>query len=568
MNIKKYLSTATYSIVSAVLFMFFVTFYFLSYQKLLFSELDIIFLIFTIAFLIAFIFFAIKNILFLRKNKKEKQKIDKKPNRRITFSSIILVILYIIFIALSQYVFCYGCVDAEQIYFHTFVSSSGMDFSTVFTIAIPAVIGGTIFSIVLYYISYAIKNSAKENFKKHIIYFSKGMCWTSVISAILVIIYLFQSIPILKFVYYQNFTSSSFIEEQYVDPKTTKIEFPEQKRNLIYIYMESMENSFTSIENGGAFEQNLIPEIVELQKNNISFSNTDKVGGAITTYGITYTTASIFSQSFGLPLKVGENIKPFPNSMLPQKYNIYDILEDAGYSETVVMGSSVDFGGLKELFTSHGNVNVYDYDYMKENGFIDKNYRVFWGVEDKIMYDLSKEKLTEVSKQDKPFFFVMETVDTHNPDGWLCNECESNFDNRYSNVLACASRQINEFINWSKQQEWYENTTIVIVGDHLTMKNDFFAEIDDDFIRTTTNIIINPSPELSTETTVFNNRQFSIFDMFPTTLASIGCKIDGDRLGLGTNLFSNKKTIFEEFGYEYVNEEFRKKTTFYKNVFE
>ena len=35
------------------------------------------------------------------------------------------------------------------------------------------------------------------------------------------------------------------------------------------------------------------------------------------------------------------------------------------------------------------------------------------------------------------------------------------------------------------------------------------------------------------------NRDFSTLDFFPTTLASLGVQIEGDRLGLGTNLFSN-----------------------------
>ena len=36
---------------------------------------------------------------------------------------------------------------------------------------------------------------------------------------------------------------SSFIEDNYVDPADVSIRFPEKKRNLIYIYMESMEYS-------------------------------------------------------------------------------------------------------------------------------------------------------------------------------------------------------------------------------------------------------------------------------------------------------------------------------------
>ena len=39
-------------------------------------------------------------------------------------------------------------------------------------------------------------------------------------------------------------------------------------------------------------------------------------------------------------------------------------------------------------------------------------------------------------------------------------------------------------------------------------------------------------------------------DLFPTILSSMGYSIEGERLGLGTNLFSKKKTLSEEMGYE------------------
>ena len=47
--------------------------------------------------------------------------------------------------------------------------------------------------------------------------------------------------------------------------------------------------------------------------------------------------------------------------------------------------------------------------------------------------------------------------------------------NQYANVMSCASRQVVDFVNWLKAQPFYENTTIVIVGDHLTMDSDFLS---------------------------------------------------------------------------------------------
>ena len=55
-------------------------------------------------------------------------------------------------------------------------------------------------------------------------------------------------------------------------------------------------------------------------------------------------------------------------------------------------------------------------------------------------------------------------------------------------------------------------------------------------------------------------------DMYPTILAAMGAKIDGDRLGLGTNLFSDKQTLMEEIGFEALNKEVQKTSDFYNTT--
>jgi phosphoglycerol transferase len=63
----------------------------------------------------------------------------------------------------------------------------------------------------------------------------------------------------------------------------------------------------------------------------------------------------------------------------------------------------------------------------------------------------------------------------------------------------------------------------------------------------------------------YYNREFSVIDMFPTTLASIGVKIQGNRLGLGTNLFSDDPTLIEKLGKEYFEREIQKRSKYYQN---
>ena len=59
------------------------------------------------------------------------------------------------------------------------------------------------------------------------------------------------------------------------------------------------------------------------------------------------------------------------------------------------------------------------------------------------------------------------------------------------------------------------------------------------------------------------NRKFTTLDLFPSTLAALGCQIEGEHLGLGVNLFSNEETLAEQYGFDYMFEEMRKQSAFY-----
>ena len=158
----------------------------------------------------------------------------------------------------------------------------------------------------------------------------------------------------------------------------------------------------------------------------------------------------------------------------------------------------------------------------------------------------------------------MLTANTHHIDGFVDEEIENKFDIPYYNSLACSSKQVKEFVDWIQKQDFYENTTIVICGDHPSMQPETFEQIENEgYIRTVYNAILN-SP-IEAENT--KNKSCSTMDMFPTTLASIGVKIDGDRLGLGTNLLSDKDTLIKKYGIEYLTKELNKKSKFYNKQF-
>jgi phosphoglycerol transferase len=248
---------------------------------------------------------------------------------------------------------------------------------------------------------------------------------------------------------------------------------------------------------------------------------------------------------------------------MPGATTLGDILEKEGYHNFYMLGSPAVFGGREEYFTQHGNYEIYDYNTAIEKGKISSDYRISWGYEDYKLYTYAREELLNLASQDEPFNFMMLTVDTHADSTFSCEVCPDIYDNQYYNIWACASKQVYDFVEWIKQQDFYENTTICITGDHCSMQTDFLGDYDENAgstDRKVYNVFIN-SP---IEPVQMKNRKFTTMDFFPTVLASIGAEIDGDRLGLGTNLFSDVPTLAEEYGYEEMFDELEKKSFFYE----
>lgn len=343
-------------------------------------------------------------------------------------------------------------------------------------------------------------------------------------------------------------TYSTFIDDNYMDPSSVNITFPEQKRNLIYIFLESMEMTYADKENGGAFKQNVIPELTQLAQENEDFSGkSNKLNGGYSMPGTTWTMGAMFGQTSGLPLNISidGNSMDTQDLFFPGITTLGDILQNEGYSQTLLIGSEATFGGRKLYFTDHGQYDIMDYNYAHDNGLIPEDYKVWWGYEDEKLFGFAKEKLLELAQQDNPFNLTMLTVDTHFEDGYVCDICPDTFgDNQYANVMACSSRQVKEFVDWVQQQDFAADTTIVISGDHPTMDSDFCEDVDKDYERRVYTTYINADAEKQTE----KKRKYTVFDDFPTTLSAMGAQIEGDRLGLGTNLFSAKETLSEKEG--------------------
>lgn len=453
----------------------------------------------------------------------------------------------------------YSNVPVEQLVFHLQVPITGTDSSAIIEFLKMPILSVLVFwliAISTIWILNKIKLSKETSTKKNQInrlFHIKLWHVNILIFLFLVfsIINLTNKVELKEFILNQ-FAESNFISEHYVSPNSLDLSFPEKKRNLIYIFMESMESSYKNNE------FNYIPNLTSLAETNHDLSIKSKFY-QIT--GTTWTIASMVAQTSGLPLKFSVESETYNgnrDTFLSGVPTLGDILLKNGYKNYLYLGSDSAFAYRNLYFTYHGNYEIFDYIVAKTQGYIPEDYGVFWGFEDRKLFEFSKEKLSEISKNEEPFNFTILTVDTHATDGYLDSNCNEIFESQLENVIYCSDSMIGDFISWVQEQDFYKDTTIVLVGDHLYMANNPILSDDRSVYAT----IINSN----SENDILSNREFSAVDMFPTTLNSLGVKIPGNRLGLGVSLYDDKKTLIEEFGYQFVNDELKKKSTFYKNL--
>ena len=388
----------------------------------------------------------------------------------------------------------------------------------------------------------------------------------SVIMSVILLISAGASVRLFDYLYSLTHQSTIFTEK-YVDPDTVKLQFPEKKKNLIYIFMESMETTYQSKEEGGALNHNATPELTKLAKQYVNFSHNEGVGGFVTPTGMTWTVAAMTAHTSGIPLKapgIFERNAYGTDNFLPGVKNITNILKENGYYQTLMVGSDKSFANRDVYYESHGVDKVYDLNTARKDGIVPENYYVWWGMEDEYLFKYAKRELVKIAAQEQPFAFSLLTVDTHHVAGYKCDLCGDKYKEQYENVISCASKQVNMFLTWLKRQSFYKNTTVVIVGDHLTMDSEYISRnVDPEYEQHVYNCFINSS--VTGEN--YKNRQFCAVDLFPTTLAALGVEIPGNRLGLGTNLFSNKKTLIEEMGYEEFNNQISMNSSYYVTNF-
>lgn len=366
---------------------------------------------------------------------------------------------------------------------------------------------------------------------------------------------LFSELPVSAYVHImneepeKNLTNSSFFVDNYVNPDSVRIVVPEQKRNLILIYLESLETTFSDKNHGGNQDENLIPEITGLALQNLNFGKSNgRIGGGFDANGSNATFASMQTRSLGIPAM--NNYKKTP--ILHHYKSLYKILNDNGYKQVFFQGNPGMYTEFHYFVTDQKVDDVYGPEDLiqRMNLNVEDLIRKQGGrtVQDKESFVFARQILDTIQE---PFSLTFFTIDTHSPAGLYDPDCikapdEKNEDERLKAAVRCVSRELDSFLDSLKTKPFYDNTTIVIFGDHLFTGTRLVKDFPD---RKWIDIFVNaPKIPVAEE-----GRRFSDIDMFPTILSSLNFDIEGNRLGFGTDLFCDKKTLVENIGLDSLN---------------
>ena len=356
--------------------------------------------------------------------------------------------------------------------------------------------------------------------------------------------------------------NTSLYEEEYVSPEDV-IHAPVKKKNLVWLYLESMETAYADLAHGGRQETNFIPQLTETALQGDSFGYGKQLRGYTSISGTSWTMASILASTSGIPYVLPEGYEDASGAFLPGLTTLGDVLEKDGYAQEFMCGSDADFAGRAAYFRQHGNYEIYDIYSAREEQKIAEDYFVWWGFEDRVLYQLARSEITRLAEGDKPFNFTFLTVDTHNTGGFCCEMCPSVYEEPLANTLLCADAQAAEFIAWLQEQPFWEDTVLVIVGDHPRMDPILVGDVETEE-RPVYNCILGSSRSAIRP---MNQRHLTTMDLFPTVMEALGYTLEGRRLGLGTSLYANLPTLLEVYGTEELSDLVTGASDYYLNRF-
>ena len=270
----------------------------------------------------------------------------------------------------------------------------------------------------------------------------------------------------VRFIFNQNF---QFSDTRYPEDYRTIDEIdalPLGSKNLVYIYLESLERTYLD----QTLFPGLTPNLTRLEAEGLSLTDLRQVPAT------GWTIAGMVASQCGHPIVTpgGGNLMTGLR-FLPESMCLGDVLARHQYDLHYVGGARLKFAGKGNFYRDHGFNSVEGYDELKHHLTENPGYKTGWGLYDDTLFTIVRSRFDQLSHQKQPFGLFTLTVDTHHPRGHLSHSCgETVYDdglNPILNAVHCSDKMVGELIEYLRAHKAYENTIIVVASDHLAMGN-------------------------------------------------------------------------------------------------
>ena len=207
--------------------------------------------------------------------------------------------------------------------------------------------------------------------------------------------------------------------------------------------------------------------------------------------------------------------------MLDKATCLPDVLSSAGYQQIFMGGAALGFASKGNFLLEHGFDTTLG-RHALVNELADPNYVTGWGLYDDSLFSQALEQFTSLAASEQPFNLTLLTVDTHHPIGEPSASCSEydQIDNSILHAVHCTDYLLGEFLDQVKAHPAYEDTVVVLVSDHLAMRNNAFPLFPENYQRRLYFNVLNSSAAVEQE--IFATP----LDISPTVLHLLGVQHD------------------------------------------
>ncbi|MCA0043914.1 sulfatase-like hydrolase/transferase [Celeribacter litoreus] len=326
------------------------------------------------------------------------------------------------------------------------------------------------------------------------------------------------------------------------------LEHPVKKKNLVIVYLESVERTYRDLDaTAQAFQR-----LAALEDRGVSFRN---LGQA---YGTGFTAGGLVATQCGVPLlprgaisvakKIHDktDIIPAATDFLSELTCLGDVLSADGYNASYINGSDLAIFSKGDFFRSHGYSRVMGL--TSYDGWESETRRNVWGMDDDLLFERVSQELDFLAEQGAPFLLSTLTIATHGPDAFLDQTCRTvpEGESRIPEAIACTVAHVEALLAKIDDLGIQQDTLVLLTSDHLAFHNTLADQLRQAENRRNFSVVLGAGQgEIL--------RSGSMFDIYPTLLELLGYRIENGRAALGQSLLSEDLTFAESEGLDVLN---------------